>query len=87
MRPDKPMNLTVQTRHDGIREFKNVTEADPTGMPYDPADYDLMVVKEPGVGYRCVALEGIQKLNMAPRQPSTFNLQARRDQLLARRKY
>jgi hypothetical protein len=57
-------DAVVNTRLDGVREFKNVREAPSAGMAYDPADYDLMVVAEPGVGYRMVNLPGIIEMDV-----------------------
>lgn len=57
------LNILVRKRLDGqLRLFKNVKQATTAGMPYNPADYALDVVKEPGVGYRCVNLPGVIKV-------------------------
>lgn len=60
---NKPrFSAEVQTRHGGVRIFENVMPASSRGMSYDPKKHNLMVVHEPSVGYRCIALEGVKEV-------------------------
>lgn len=60
LRGSPRFSALVQKRTDGkLRQFRNVIEASSVGMAYDPADYNLMVVHEPKVGYRMINLDGV----------------------------
>jgi len=41
------------------RLFTNVIPASSVGMKYEPSDYGLQVVHEPGVGYRNISLDDV----------------------------
>lgn len=64
------------------REFKNIIEAMVGKMAYNPADYDLMPVHEPGVGYRMVALDAIVEAEPAKKQKQSRNILANRGWVL-----
>jgi hypothetical protein len=52
--------LVDPTRIAGDRRlFTNVIPASTIGMKYDPKKYNLEVVHEPRVGYRCISLPDI----------------------------
>jgi hypothetical protein len=79
------MNVTVDpTRIKGNRRvFKNVIEATVGRMAYNPSDYDLMPVHEPGVGYRMVALDAVTSAEPAKAQKQSRNVLSNRGWVLA----